>query len=279
MTTASLARLSKEKAEEIIKLYMEGRSQTYIEKELKCTKKTIRSVLSRKGILRTKEEQTKYIHVGTTLREDAFDIIDDTSAYWLGFLYADGYITNPENTTAIGLQLKKSDTIQVEKFKEFLKAPQNIFFGETTLQDKTYEYVKLKIGSQRLHARLTELGFTHNKSNDATPPEFLKYNRHFWRGVIDGDGYVGIVDGYPRVHICGTKATVQGLKDFVIQSGIPTEQVVRKENDKSLHTFYVGSEKAKVLGKILYSDTKDYLDRKMEMFKSFPEEIQLFIGK
>jgi len=273
MTTGSLQRTSLDKAEQIIELYSKGHSQSYIEKELNTTKKTIRSILLRKGILRTKEEQTKYIHLDTTLREDAFDLIDDDSAYWLGFMYADGYITNPETTTAIGILLKESDIHHLEKFKEFLKAPQKIY------HDEKYGNVKIKIGSQRLHQKLMDWGFTNNKSYDAKPPEFLKYNRHFWRGMIDGDGYVGIVNSYPRIHLCGTKEIVDGFKDFIIQSGIITEANVRKENDKELHTFYVTSEKAKQVGKLLYTKADTYLDRKLEAYKQFPEEQLLFIGR
>ena len=48
-----------------------------------------------------------------------FDTIDtEEKAYWLGFMYADGYVQN--NGNSVELSLKGSDVEHLEKFRVFL---------------------------------------------------------------------------------------------------------------------------------------------------------------
>lgn len=268
---ANLKNTHQKTIDAVLLLYGKGHSQNYIERELRMTRKTIRTILSTYGTVRNKSEQSYYHHITSTLREDAFDIINDEVAYWIGFLYADGYITNPENCYNMGLLLKGDDKPHVEKFKEFLKAPQEIRSGETILNGKTFFNVSMKVGSQRLHKRLQELGFSHNKSYDAKPPEFLKYNRHFWRGVIDGDGFLGIVGKreHYRLYLCGTVDIVSGFKEFLLKSGIFTNaQIIRKKNS-SLHIFQIGDNIAQKVTELLYKDSTIYLERKYQKYLEF----------
>ena len=52
-----------------------------------------------------------------------FDVIDtEEKAYWLGFIYADGYVTK----TVFGIKLKDSDTCHLEKLKSALKSEHSI---------------------------------------------------------------------------------------------------------------------------------------------------------
>ena len=260
----TLSRTTLETTQKVIELYQQGFSQNHLERTLHMTRKTIRTILENEGIKRTKSGQSFHHHLTSTLRENAFDVLNDETAYWLGFLYADGYITNPEQANVIGVLLQEGDFKHIEKFKDFLKAPQNIYY------DKKNKSVKLKLGSQRLHQTLQNWGFTHNKSYDAKPPEVLKYNRHFWRGVIDGDGHLGIHTTkwgtYPRVSICGTKEMVEGFKDFLLLSGVDTDAKVLKEKDRELHTFTVSAGLANGAAKILYENCNDYLDRKYQKY-------------
>ena len=228
-----LSRTNDETKRRVIMLYQRGHSQLYIEDALSMTRKTIRRILEDNNIKRTSLEQTIYHHLESTLREDAFDVVDDDVAYWLGFMYADGYITNPNTHTSFGILLKESDVGHLEKFKDFLKAPNKIYHR----QDGEYGNVKIYIGSQRLHAQLMRWGFTTNKSYDASPPEVFKYNRHFWRGVVDGDGYLGVVNGMWRIHLCGTPSMVEGFRTFLIYSGVDTDAQVAKTKGKELYTF------------------------------------------
>ena len=60
-----------------------------------------------------------------TCNEHFFDTIDtQEKAYWLGFLFADGNVSNISNTVSISL--KGDDIAHLEKFKIFINASNNI---------------------------------------------------------------------------------------------------------------------------------------------------------
>ena len=147
-----------------------------------------------------------------------------------------------------------------------MKAPNKIWHRH----DGKYGNVKIAIGSQRLHAQLMRWGFTQNKSYDATPPEVLKYNRHFWRGVVDGDGYLGTTNDRKIIHLCGTKDMVEAFRTFLAYSGVNTDAQVAKTKGKELHTFCIAG-KALPLGaaKLLYDRANYYLDRKHNEYLSW----------
>ena len=65
-----------------------------IEKQFNVTRTTISKFLENKGIKNTKgNHYRKYFH-----NENFFETIDtEEKAYWLGFMFADGYIINNEN--------------------------------------------------------------------------------------------------------------------------------------------------------------------------------------
>lgn len=258
-----LSRTTNETKNKVIELYQKGYSQNYLESTLCMTRKTIRTILDSEGIKRTKKEQHVHYHITSTLRENAFDFVSDEMAYWLGFIYADGYVTNPKDHYTIGILLKESDKPQLEKFKEFLKAPQSVYHYPK------FKQTCFKIGSQRLHGALLRWGITHHKSYDAMVPEVMRYNRHFWRGVIDGDGYLGNVNDKPRMQLCGTLDMVENYKKFLILSGVQSEYKVKKHPEKSLYIFEVGYDLAIQAAKILYDDSFVYLDRKYEIYKNW----------
>ena len=57
----------------------------------------------------------------STFDEHSFDVIDtEEKAYWLGFLYADGNVSNTKNE--VGITLQSSDIKHLYKFKTFLKS-------------------------------------------------------------------------------------------------------------------------------------------------------------
>lgn len=51
--------------------------------------------------------------------DDVFEKIDtEEKAYWLGFLFADGYVGTNDNSVGLGLAIK--DIEHVKKFKKFI---------------------------------------------------------------------------------------------------------------------------------------------------------------
>ena len=73
----------------------------------------MRSILQENGI-----EVINYQNL-TKFNENVFDSIDtEEKAYWLGFIFADGYISLKGNS--FELSLKGSDSEHLDKFNKFM---------------------------------------------------------------------------------------------------------------------------------------------------------------
>lgn len=111
-----------------------------------------------------------------------FDQIDTPNkAYVLGMLAADGYLTT-KRPGVIGLDLNPRDIHILHDIAEEIG-----YEGEV----KVYQLARLMFTSHRAWTRLTEYGFTTNKSFDlpgmdgVVPPELAS---HLVRGYFDGNG-------------------------------------------------------------------------------------------
>ena len=256
----------KDKLDQVIKYYNEGKSQIWMEQNLKMTRKTIRELLKERGVYyRTKSEQWR-IRYGNALDETVFDDINEESAYWLGMLYTDGHISSGEKGYNIEFGLHSQDREHLDKYLKFLKSSNSI------KEDKRSNYLRIKIGSEKLHKKLQEYGMSNKKSWDAVPPLILQNNRDFWRGCIDGDG--GIYTPYEKVKgktiqimLCGTIDTIVGFISYCENNCElwNCKQPTRMKGKCLYQVSYYGEE-VKMIGTLLYKDAKVYLDRKYDKY-------------
>jgi len=126
-----------------------------------------------------------------SLNEAAFDIITEEAAYWIGFLMADGCITDRGHSTYINLMLASKDAGHVEAFQRFLGSNHKIGLEKARGFAGSTGGSKLSVASKRLAAILARYGVVPRKSH-TTKVIGLEHNRDFWRGVVDGDGWVSI---------------------------------------------------------------------------------------
>ncbi len=99
--------------------------QEYIDTPVKlrsAAKTSAKYGINRKTLIQHLHEQgieTPNNAGGYNINENVFDNIDtEEKAYWLGFLYADGYVTYKNYTIGLGVALKDIDHLR--KFKDFL---------------------------------------------------------------------------------------------------------------------------------------------------------------
>jgi hypothetical protein len=122
-------------------------------------------------------EQTGRERGGTkhTLIEDYFnDIYTEEQAYWLGFLYADGYLGRRH----VDLQLAAKDAGHVERFQRALGSSREV----TISRDGRARFIA---SSLRMANDLGHLGMRERSTMPILNGELT---RHFVRGVFDGDG-------------------------------------------------------------------------------------------
>ena len=96
----------------------------------------------------------------------------------------------------------------MEKFKKFIGSNKSLYYNKGGVFISFY--------SNRIVDKLAEYGIVIRKSKIAKVPEQLKNNRHFWRGMIDGDGWVTrhIKTDCPLVGFCGTIDIVNSFINF-----------------------------------------------------------------
>lgn len=257
---ANLNKISDEQKNKVKELYLQGASQSSIEKTLKMTRKTIRTILKENSIERDKSTQWR-LSRNSSLNENVFNQLTPEALYWIGFLYADGHIRK-DKEYSIELEIELKDLGHLNKYKDFFGCNKSI---------KTFDNsCKLKIYSKVLHQKLKDLGFTHNKSYTAKPHDLLKESRDFWRGVVDGDGSLSNQLKAPLLHLCGTVDTIEEFISFIKRQGVETIALPRYcKGSTCLYQVNFSCIKAIDITNILYKDAEVYLDRKYEKYQSY----------
>ena len=202
--------------------------------------------------------------------EHIFDIIDtEDKAYWLGFIFADGYISSSplrEDSKSVyqfELSLGLKDLNHLEKFRKFVKY-------EKSLIVDSYR-CRFTLANKHLWTTLNNYGCTPNKSLTLQFPNISEdLIRHFIRGYFDGDGsitrYVYTHTVSPRVELLGTKCMLENILKYS-----NTEAVFRHDHRHSDKTLFLDWNKEQSIKFInyLYQNSSIYLDRKYELYQFF----------
>lgn len=277
--------------EEIKRLYLEGNSLNDIAKIAQDTKglMALRNKLHDLGVDTTKNMKRYSLKMSKAfkkydLNEYVFDVIDtEEKAYWLGFLYADGY--NHENKTCVSLKLQYDDIEILEKFKSFLKTNAPIYkWTRTTKINKIKkEYCELSICSTYLSRQLAKLGCIQGKTYALKFPDFLDktlYN-HFLRGYFDGDGCISVKDRLNRRKRNGNcmnyQANITGRYEFIQEcekiisknTNIPLGKIQKFKNNFAVSIHYSGKYQVTKLLNYLYNNATIYLQRKYDIYKEY----------
>jgi len=208
---------------------------------------------------------TRYTH-----DKNYFDAIDtEYKAYWLGFIYADGCIseTRGNSSTLLQIGLSFKDRGHLYKFKKdinFTGPIQNYTQGN-------YKKSILRIRCNYLTNQLKEKGVLPNKSLILKYPSFInkKLQRHFIRGYFDGDG--SIAKNLNQITIAGNKQFLDKCQTlFNEELNLTTTKLSKRSN------IYQYSKSGRIqittLLSWLYKDSKISLDRKHKLFKELIHE-------
>ena len=107
-------KFSREKEEEIIKDYLEGKNTVEIAEKWNTYNTSIRRVLLRNNInIRTASEAKR------TVNTNPFKLGDEYSEYFLGLLLTDGWICYAKNAKTPSVSLCLNYKEMVEKFRNF----------------------------------------------------------------------------------------------------------------------------------------------------------------
>jgi hypothetical protein len=200
-----------------------------------------------------------------SLDEAAFSTVTQESAYWIGFLLADGGIA--KSRPLLCLSLAAVDEGHVKKFRCFLKS------GHALIRVAAKSYpnqnngptVRLSVQSNAIITDLARFGVVPQKSAIAHLGNGLEADRHAWRGIIDGDGHIGEIKRpygqYPLIGLCGSRRLLEQFQIFVRNIHYCRATVHQTKSAGLCETKISGRAATAVL-KILYEDCSIALDRK-----------------
>lgn len=198
--------------------------------------------------------------------ETFFNHIDnELKAYTLGFLFADGYVSN--NEQYLSLQLNARDKAILKEIRDCIapSMPLRYYAHVDRKRGKQYQSVYFSIGSKVLCRQLIRLGMDTKTQIRGLPKE-LEY--HFIRGLFDGDGCIFLrkSDHSYRWLLLGERPLLEWVQDKLIEScDVGKNKIYKKGGIWCLE--YGGNRQVRRIKHYLYNNTTIYLQRK---FKNFP---------
>lgn len=157
-------------------------------------------------------------------------------AYVLGYLYADGSLSDCGYIRAKYISVTSIDIDRIELFKKLLKSEHRIKNEPAPTQNSHTRYT-LRIGSHKLYKRLGELGLYPNKSLSVKFPQIPKLIlSHFIRGYFDGDGCVFLeksigINGQPILKRL-VVALTSGSSNFLKGLGKVIGKIIHKNDTR-----------------------------------------------
>ena len=188
--------------------------------------------------------------------DSAFDKPSKETAYWIGFLFADGYMNFRQ--ADIKINLAEKDAAHLFKLRQFLKSNYRIFKYSGMRAGKRHAGRRMDFRSRSIAIRLKQLGWK-SKSNHR-PIRSLTNSVDFWRGVVDGDGHLGITNGKPRFTLVGRRNIVASFLRFA-KKRLPTLEANISDHG-SIYAVQSAGRPAQAIIKLLYHGSEVHLDRK-----------------
>lgn len=216
---------------------------------------------------------------GYKLKEESYFAEIDTPdrAYFLGFIYADGYLN--EKRKFFRIKINARDINILELFAKILYGPNKEI---PVWKEAGREVCAISIANPTMVKDLLQWGVHQKKSLTIKFPQYLPKDmiRHFIRGFFDGDGSASIVKkgklgNIIRVSFCsGSKDFIESLRGHLILIGFNPNKILQNGN---CYSFGMGRKKEMIeFRDYLYSqvDKGLYLERKYQKFQNLDETLR-----
>lgn len=250
--------------DEIRRRYQAGESITFIAHDLSVSKNTVQRALGGTNLTRPRWKR-KY-----AANHDFFNEINtELNAYWLGFIAADGCVTDKG---VVQIALASKDRNHLERLKEALQSTHPIYQYEREEEFQGYRCDStaiLAISSPELTADLIKHGVTPRKTATLDWPEFLAKDLipHYLRGFFDGDGGWNISASIPSAvmfSIIAPKPWLGGCQAFLAASlGFKPTRLIDPGYKVPVYKLrYGGGRKIRAFHQLIYENATVYLPRK-----------------
>lgn len=235
-----------------------------VAKHFKVSSTTISRIIKSNGIELTNRRYD--------VNHNYFDNIDnEEKAYWLGFIYADGYIRERKSGNSLEIKLSIKDVDHLNKFKKCIESNHLIKESYSKVKYKggisTSHMVHLAMYSTKLVNSVKSVGIHSRKTFTIGRPNIDDdLIPHFIRGYFDGDGSFSF---NPEKYINKTQivSASDEFKKFIIDElsknnikiNLYSEIKLQIQNKMDNLKFY----------NYIYQNAKIYLNRKKEKYEEF----------
>ena len=244
----------------LIDYYLQGNSLAATSRKFNISTYKLKKFFQEQKVhIRNRSEQCALENQkrGYKLNHDYFDELNETKAYWLGFIAADGTVRKNKNEIKIGL--KASDIDILKQLKNDLESEAPIKFYIT---NNGYEVVEFKFSSAKIKSKLAFYSIVPNKTylgiTMKNIPDNLKLA--FIKGFFDGDGSFSS----KKVKIVShTNGILQEIADF-----IPQKTYLYYFKNRDIYSLEMSTLPSLDFLKTIYQLETPCLDRKYQSYKN-----------
>jgi intein/homing endonuclease len=226
------------------------------------------------------------------IEENIFnEINNEEKAYFLGFLYADGYVN--DKNKVVSLQLAEEDKEILNKLNKIIKSNRPLQFIDMGYMRekgmKAQDCYRLSINCSKIYKRIIELGCVPRKSlilkfptSEQVPNQLI---RHFIRGYFDGDGCIVVYFPSRRngrtvqgdIKILSTKEFIEELGRITNKNLGITYNITKRIKDNSNCFNYQLSGNFQIIKFLewIYKDCNIKMDRKFNKFLELINETNI----
>ena len=249
--------------EKILLEYNSGKSLKNINSISDIGCKTLSKLIKENGYeLRNDSEKTRKYY----LNQNSFDVLNEESVYWIGFIMGDGSIGKTGKEFAVlTIALNSKDVSHLEKFKKFINTDKPLHF------QKNHNTYSITINSKYICDRLYSFGIINRKSYNATEKKNIPENleKHYWRGLIDADGHLRYDKKYDKWYIglTGSYTLCSQFFEYITKKlCFKSKIVVRQVSENGYRVEFGGKKLPLKIIECLYCDSNIYLDRKFSTY-------------
>ena len=196
------------------------------------------------------------------------DLRKPEHAYFYGFALTDGHLREgTRNRGSLSIEVAIRDTELLQKFKTLFEV-NSIYkerFRETNFTSKKKAgYCSFSIYDLNFRNELKEYGFPVGKKSDIISPPLKEFSEiDFIRGLIDGDGSVGLTSkGLPFISFTTASEDIRNYVVNFINKTLNRNINPQRNKRDNIYNIVIQTISAQQLYKILYYDNCLCLTRK-----------------
>lgn len=201
------------------------------------------------------------------MEKPLFNLQQPQYSYLIGFIQTDGHLqSNTRNRGRLSIEISYKD-------KEILMKLQNIIPVNTTIYTrvrntnfiKNHTGITLNVFDKNFRETINYYGVPYGKKSNIIEPPKVNYSQiDYWRGIIDGDGSLGMTsNNIPFISlITMSEKLFLEYKKFLTNFGI--EINLNRNKRDNIYNICVFNENAQKIVSALYYPGAIALDRKMK---------------